>query len=338
MNILHIVGNGLDLALGLKTKYQDFLTSYYLLQPNESQNIKKLKISICQELDNWADAELELGKYAQYCQSTEEYLECFNDFRKNLQSYLDTQSLRLSSTLDEDFGKKFVQDLWHPELNLEPMAKMEFERNSMGIRNYNANTITSIITFNYTNSIEHIFGYLPDPKTDFRYLNKLIHVHGTLHNQMTFGVNDPSQLIIENKAIGEDSYFEFVKPMFNDECLNTNNLDCEVLISTADLIVLYGVSLGDTDRKWRDLITAKMQKDACVLLYFPYDPTIDPENRPQYVNRWCKKHQKAIMEKLNLDEETFSNRVYVNVNKQLFGTHSICEEDIQLSVKESPIS
>lgn len=326
MNILHIVGNGLDLALGLKTKYRDFLTGHYLKQPNASQNIKKLKMTICQDLDSWADAELELGKYAQHCKSTEEYLECFNDFRENLQSYLDIQSLRLSSDLDEDFGKKFFQDLWHPESNLEPMMRMQYERNSMGIRNYNSNLYSSIITFNYTNSIEHIFDCLHSMNIDPGSPNKLIHVHGTLHNQMTFGVNDPSQLISKNQAISEDSYFEFVKPMFNDECLNTNNLDCESLINIADLIVLYGVSLGDSDKKWRDLISAKMQKDACVLLYFPYDPTIDPVNRPQYVNRWCKSHQKAIMEKLNLDEDTFGNRVYVNVNKQIFGTHPICED------------
>lgn len=150
---------------------------------------------------------------------------------------------------------------------------------------------------------------------------KVYHVHGTLENQMTFGVNDPSQIISEKNILDDSNYFEIVKPLFNDACLNTNNIDCEDLINTADVISIYGVSVGATDQKWWDLVGKNMQERTdLVVLYFPFDDTKDTVNEPQYLRDWCNNYTNDLMQRLKLpfSDEEIRDRIFVNVNASLF--------------------
>ena len=62
MNITYIIGNGFDVNLGLKTRYQDFY-DYYQNQPSPSEEVKQLKAHIDRNKENWADLELALGEY-----------------------------------------------------------------------------------------------------------------------------------------------------------------------------------------------------------------------------------------------------------------------------------
>ena len=52
MNITYIIGNGFDVNLGLKTRYQDFY-DYYQNQPSPSEEVKQLKAHIDRNKENW---------------------------------------------------------------------------------------------------------------------------------------------------------------------------------------------------------------------------------------------------------------------------------------------
>ena len=53
---------------------------------------------------------------------------------------------------------------------------------------------------------------------------------------MVMGVNDSSQ--ISNSSLSEDIDIveEFIKPEYNDACMNNKNTICESLINRADVI------------------------------------------------------------------------------------------------------
>ena len=60
MNILFIIGNGLDIAMGLKTSYQGFF-SHYLSIPSEDNDIITMKHDIQKhQYPTWADLEMGL--------------------------------------------------------------------------------------------------------------------------------------------------------------------------------------------------------------------------------------------------------------------------------------
>lgn len=324
MKVLHIIGNGLDISLGMETQYKAFLQNYYLTKDNPKETILKLKKNINQNLDNWSDAELEFGNYAKYCDSTIEYIECINDFKSNLREYISSQYQSVFSEQTSYYFSDFLTDLKYPEKRLAASVLQKFNSFYKPLERITEEVSVNVLTFNYTNTFEQIlqeFGKTHEAY--FKIVNsiKVYHVHGTLNNQMTFGVNDPSQIISEKNIMDESNFFEIVKPLFNDACLNTNNSDCENLINQADIISIYGASIGATDQKWWDYIGNQMQERSNLsIIYFPFDNSKDPFITPQYLSRWCTEYQRFLIERLNLpkNDDKISDRIFVNVNVPLF--------------------
>lgn len=328
MKILHIIGNGLDISLGMETQYKAFLQNYYLTKDNSKETILKLKKYINRNLDNWSDAEQEFGNYAKYCNSATEYIECINDFKSNLKDYITSQ---YHSVINEDasyYLSDFYEDLIHPEKRLAKQILQKFNKVHNPLARITSNDTINVMTFNYTNTFEEILKIFGKSHESFINIIRSInvyHVHGTLDSQMTFGVNDPSQIISEKNILDDSNYFEIVKPLFNDSCLNTNNSDCENQINQANIISIYGASIGATDQKWWDLVGKNMQERTdLVVLYFPFDDTKDTVNEPQYLKNWCDEYKRNLIQSLNLpfSDEKVIDRIFVNVNASLFNVKS----------------
>ena len=80
MNVAFLLGNGFDLQLGLKTRYENFY-EYYSKRPSANELISHLKEHINDYLEgkknrlpdvNWEDLEMALGKYTKELKSYEE--------------------------------------------------------------------------------------------------------------------------------------------------------------------------------------------------------------------------------------------------------------------------
>ena len=66
MEILYLIGNGLDIAQGMNTRYSDFYKKYS--KPYEIDihpAAKKLRAEIDKDYTTWADMELSFGKYTE---------------------------------------------------------------------------------------------------------------------------------------------------------------------------------------------------------------------------------------------------------------------------------
>lgn len=111
MNILYIVGNGLDIQYGLKTKYSDFY-EYQLpiyIEKNKTENYSNIiydNILLDQgnNWENWSDLELALGELTKnpgvY---EEEFMVALDEVNADLNNYLSIVQNNFDLT-----GKKLI--------------------------------------------------------------------------------------------------------------------------------------------------------------------------------------------------------------------------------------
>ena len=318
MKILYIIGNGLDIALKMKTSYQDFFT-HYLALPTTDKDILAMKKDIeSNKYETWADLEMGLGLYSSKCADKDVFLKCLVDIKGNLKEYLKKESQKISQ-----YRISSTASFINPILYLEPEPR---ERYNKFCNRKSTDAHINIITFNYTNTLESLFSINRTPVTlssssPIAILHSIHHIHGTLDNMMVMGVNDSSQ--ITNIAFNTDLDVveDFIKPEFNDACMNNKNSICESLIMDAEVIVLYGSSLGLTDTKWWKLIGKRMgAENFPLLIYLPYDEKKNLSEEPNRLRRWTLGYVREVQNLFNIqiDENTLASRMCIALNKRLF--------------------
>ena len=315
MNILYIIGNGLDIAHHLKTSYQEFFQHYLAIQTKDV-DIASMKTDIEKNrYKTWSDLEIGLGLYSGKCSSKEVFLKCLADLKTNLKRYLEGE-LEKIKLYDKTSLKRLYEldDLFEPE---------PLERYRAFLSDYpNESNDIDIITLNYTPTLEAITGFEGTPVrlNAMDELNSILHVHGTLDNMMTMGVNDASQIANASLSSDIDVIEEFIKPEYNDACMNNKNNACKALIEEADIIVIYGSSVGPSDDIWWKLIGKRLvANDYPLLVYLPFDENKNLATEPNRLRRWTLAYISEIKEKfdISLPEEELFNRVCVAINKQL---------------------
>lgn len=323
MNIVYIIGNGFDINLGLKTRYSDFYKYYQSIKP-ESKIIEKLKKEILDNYDTWSDLEIALGKYTENMSSTEEFDEIFEDIIEKLALYLEEQENEFKSSNVN--LEKFYNNLAYPESFLMK-ADEDKIKSYKEINGQNTNWKIDVITLNYTTIIEKIVNF--DSKsieigkhnkdTKNIYLRSIEHIHGYLNDRMIIGVNDISQIKNSNFHKNNDVLNAIIKSNCNKVSKHTIDVLCEKNILAANLICIFGASLGDTDNIWWELIGEHM-KNGCNLIIFERGEKISP--RLTYKkDRRVQKIKNIFLNKTKLSEEEKSivqERIFVGVNTNMF--------------------
>ena len=316
MNILYIIGNGLDIAHHMKTSYQDFF-QYYLSLSTDDKDILAMKKDIdSHRYETWADLEIGLGTYASKCADKDTFLKCLLDIKSNLKDYLvrESEKIKLYRVVS---NSGFV----NPGQFLDPEPQSRYE--AFRLRRKDNDVVIDVLTLNYTQSLESLLGF---KDVFIRFTNNIrlqsiLHIHGTLDSMMVMGVNDSNQISNIDFNTDIDVVEEFVKPEYNDACMNNKNGICEGLIQRANIIVLYGTSLGKSDEKWWRLIGQRMMMDNYPLLvYLPYDERKNQSTEPNHLRRWTLGYVNEIRDKfaIQLDEKDLAQRVCIALNKHLF--------------------
>jgi len=267
LKILFIFGNGFDLHLGLKTSFQDFYRYYLPLESNLS-TVNALKEFISEDLENWSDLELALGSYMEHIKSLNEFDEIFEDLLVNLSNYLSDQEISSETVIIDP--SIFLDSIAYPENFLLPTEKADFNKFS---ENHSPDTRSiNIVTFNYTKSVESILNSQAFPKTfgvnneiDIR---NLLHIHGYINERMILGVNDQDQILNEDLKNNRDIIESIVK----FACIRAHGIsareDFEYTIKTANVICIFGSSLGETDKRWWKIIISRLRSDSARLIIF----------------------------------------------------------------------
>ena len=217
---LLIVGNGFDLSMGFKTSYGDFMKSSYF--PHEETS------SLCSYLHNqyeenmgWIDIENELSEYSRMLTTKKLNAKKFNTILDidSLREEYDELKSSLKLYLQEETKRAFCPSRDNPAKRVIDQLPAD----------------SKIISFNYTSIIERLtLGKFQDSN------GNLLHIHGSLapYDDIVFGVEDSAKLSKEHVFLYKAHSRHLRVQEFSD------------WLNSAERIIFYGYSLGDTDRQY----------------------------------------------------------------------------------------
>lgn len=325
MRVLHLIGNGFDINLGLKTKYRDFY-DYYIRVKSNNAKITQLKEHLQQDIkgqyDYWSDLEIAMGEYTQNFSTFEEMEIVYNDLNNNLRSYI--QSIEQKNEIIGIDKNKLIVDLAHPERYLTKRYENEIVNfiNRVGTNHRS----TYIISFNYTNTIEKILD-MKDKAINIKstvldndnMLYPIIHIHG-MSSEPLIGLNNEEQIKNEWLRNDENAQYFLLKPKINETLGYLRDENSLNLIKNAHLICLFGLSLGETDKLWWEAIGERLISHNCKLIYFAHIP--DEPIYPTTLHKYIESKKNFLLSRTTLSKDEYQNvrnQIYVAINSKIFG-------------------
>ena len=323
MNILYIIGNGFDKAQGMATSYPEFYKYLAENVKDGSPLLEKMKSAITEDTVLWSDMESGLGEFTDETDNAEEFYNFYFELNGLLQNYLKEQNNQFTPTsklkikFNDDFVKfdKYLGDLDKGYYN-------EFLKR----HNFSSKDI-SVMTLNYTDTLEKILDLNNGVTTKFLELNvnlrNIIHVHGRLGRSIIIGIDNESQMKNLSFCNNDDIKDCMVKMQSNQAMKEIRHLQCENLIKNANLIVLMGVSLGDTDAYWWRLVGENLisRKNIAIIQHL-YDPLSISEIEMHKIGKIERQQKNLIRQKMLIKEENWTEelnkRLFFTINKPIF--------------------
>ena len=337
MNVLYLIGNGFDLRLGLPTRYADFLEFYKGQTPKlgdgrsqREEAIKKYKERFFAEMaeqegrgeEQWKDLEIALGEFTiAFGDDADGFCDFYEDMNRSLEAYL-SQCNSFEPTPEE--VEKFSKDLTDPYRHLTQREQKELRALSFAGKWY-----VNVISFNYTSSFENLcqdvllVGDLYYPQ---KYGNPTIayrgveHIHGKLgEGGLLLGVNHAAQIANERYRENDDVADLLLKPQANEGRGMLVDEECLSLIAGADVICLFGLSLGPTDQMWWTAIKKRfLDNPEVILLYFHYDPAAG--SALKFDRRKERRARQHLIKALGLEgnQKEYDDRIFVAINSDMF--------------------
>ena len=330
MQITFLLGNGFDIGLGLKTRYEDFYDEYSVITEKDSEHIKKFK-KMLKERDSkkeekiidWSDFEKAFGEYSNQFTLVEKqmYIDCFEDFVTKFNSYLETEESQI-----DYFDKQLIGQTMRKAVESYCNIREEDTIKIRGVYEqyeYANKWDYNFISFNYTKSVDECAAILKEVfKNDGnRDVGKVLHIHGYIEENMIMGVNDSSQILNAELANDNDIINEIIKPNQNREARTNYEGKVMEVINKSNVICVYGMSLGETDKKWWKYISEWLTRNT-------YNTLIILTHQEKYNKRFPFSQRKVvepIIEKfLSFSElpeekkEVIKKKIYIGVNNDVF--------------------
>lgn len=327
-NITFIIGNGFDRQLGLDTGYDQFL-SWYIQQLSSSENIKTYKEYLKNNPQSpwWSDAEIAMGAYIkQFTDMTISfYYEQIRDLKLRLAEYLQAQQARCDYSNKAAIASAFAGFVanFHKDILLDRKVSGKFSQRE--------STNYYFITFNYTSVLNDIISitktHLPaiystriaQNFTAIGQIAEVIPVHGTLQSSLIMGVNDESQIQFPGDYLTFTPKLKrtIIKPQTNSALGRSEDARAEAIIKNSNVIAIYGLKLGDTDKKWRDYIAEWFRIDSHYITIFDHiklegASKLIPEDILDYVEEKQNQFLRHLYPDITEDQiEQIRDRVFV---------------------------
>ena len=340
MNVVYIIGNGFDLQLGLPTSYSDFY-KYYTSLESKSESVKKLKEAIKDKPKDWADLEIALGNFTSQVESAQDFCEAYDDLQLSLRDYiLNVDDMMKTGELVLNADAKTLEDgFTFPERmygsDVAYTIEGEYEIVSPGFLSRQSIYNAKVITFNYTHVIEHFLGALLERNISksMRYLNSVQHVHREVASNQSIwvGVDNEEQIEQESYRDNSEIICRIVKPWILTNRNRRMVNDARSLIKGADVLVIFGASLGLSDLSWAKLVAERVRNGAIVMLFIHNDKSYPSDNAKLndqiiYREEFIKKMGQYGVE--ILDE----SRIFVEINSAIFTNDISNNHDYNLKI------
>lgn len=324
MQILYLIGNGFDINLKMKTRYTEFYEHYQDIK-TESTTIKNLKENIKKEVYTWSDLELRLGEYMSEIKTYEEFEEIYDDLLEKFGDYL--QDVEDKVNWKTTNINKLKMHLSNPEKSLmqKEINKLTAFKETFSKVNWRVD----IVTFNYTRSIERLLNEeftslnLGTHHSNYNItLRNIWHIHGDLNN-MVLGVNDTSQLKNKDFLKNRKILNAFIKQYNNSRQGHTVDEILDTKISSANLICVFGSSIGKTDKLWWEKIGQHLlSNENCILIIFT-STNIKPQRAIHKKGDYEDELRETFLSRTNLNDtekEKINDRIYVRANTDMFSS------------------
>lgn len=320
----------------LKKKY-----SLELFQEMDEKSVLKIDNMIYSEIykskddiQTWADLEFQLGVFTRRLKeekedaiTAERFLEDFEILREDLNEYLKGIQIQDDVEISEDFSE--ILSTTMDKFFYGVLEQEHDEIKSMLGENTNSHFNYQFISFNYTNSLQIVLknssknskGNSFNSSSYSQNFNRaIINVHGVIDRFLTLGLNDESQLASD--FFEREDLNDLLKPDSLTNSREYRRRDAESVIEKSDIIVIFGMSIGSTDKHWWERIAEILLKNSNKkLIIHLYD------TEPSYVSgrivrlRREKKENEFLSHLGNLDlsDEKVSQlrkQIYIVTNSQ----------------------
>ena len=334
MNITYIVGNGLDLQYGLKTRYKDFYEfqnkAYISRKENEEEYSNLIYESLFSDkennYENWSDFEYSIGQLTKdhdfissSIEMKEKFIDDFSEVVDDLREYL---RLQQEQNLEEGIVIDFESTLNDLKNSLPVLNQSTIDKKFK--ENLYQHDIVNILTLNYTNVLDRLYD-----RSGKSFVNKLrtsdynfhikspIHAHGTVDICTVLGVSDETQI---SNSFDEEQKESLVKNLVLKNYRENMDVKNSDIIKKSDIIILYGVSLGETDKYiWNQIAEKSISSSVPVIIYH-YVPKFDPGN-PTKVKRLYRKVEDKFIQNSGIDlelEKKLRDNLIVVIGKTIF--------------------
>ncbi|MCL2225663.1 MAG: bacteriophage abortive infection AbiH family protein [Defluviitaleaceae bacterium] len=329
MNILFMIGNGFDVNVGLKTKFEDFMPHYVEKTVND-KIIREFKDVIVKEgYETWSDFEKQLGLYAKdFDASTKaNFIHCRDDFVDGLIEYLREQEARVDlKNKNADVVTAFVDSLTNFYRNNRLRSGSARDIATTFDVSRNERHFYRFMTFNYTQVFDTCINVLRrqhplplhhDGSNTPDSIAIPLHIHGTLDEDMLIGVDNTSQ--IANDKLSNDNSFSdnLIKSQMNGWLRNGNHARGMELIESSHIICVFGMSLGETDLMWWEKLGKWLfDNNDRHLVLWEYDPNYTRSN-PRDFRRFDGRVIRRFFDRSNLsttEQDDVENRIHVGFN------------------------
>ena len=273
--ILYVIGNGFDIAHGIKSQYRDF--AGWVKESYNQQLINMMDMLFINEHDLWSDIETALGEYRE-----DEILEClkpkggidYDHPMRSIAAIEDMPDCMFKPVLNE-FLERFAD--WVNSIEILQARRMnempELEKQS------------KYLTFNYTETLEKVYAI---PETN------VLHIHGSRTKAIDgyiMGHNKIKSDALHDTLNGE-YYFEQnsknkIISLMNDlykptSSIIRNNKNFFQSLTVITHVVVIGHSLNNVDRIYFDEIRSNVQLETKWIFYYHTD--VDKKQIEEYIN------------------------------------------------------
>lgn len=111
----------------------------------------------------------------------------------------------------------------------------------------------------------------------------------------------------------------YLKPDFNDSFELNHHIKCQKWIEKADLMFIYGHSLGDSNRSWLEKVGMNLKASTVsfLIVYFYRDVSLDGNGGPDYQD-YIDEDKDYILKKIGCeDRQDLRNRIFITYSKEL---------------------
>ena len=262
VNVCVIVGNGFDLAAGLGTFTQDFVRGFADKHHGECSPAGRIAERILIDgPENWADFEKKLGEYASVVDLMEdvedpvaEYVNAKAAIESDLNAFIFEKGSFVDDNLVEQAAGECLSSLcsWLDEL--APRERISVLGNFSAPLTFDFH----FVTLNYTQVLDSMLelqrassaSVYSSANVSGYYLHECVHAHGDLSGNSICGVDSPSQICSEALSHSDEVLETVVKGQSQVLLGSLDDDRAFSLIKSAEIILIYGCSLGETDARW----------------------------------------------------------------------------------------